>query len=388
MKKIGLKISIILIAMVLLVQMTGITSIASNLSDVNKKIEEKEEEIDGIQKEKSNAMKEVATLTAQITDYQNQIDDLDSKIKDLNSKINEAQKKVDEAQAEYDRNKELAEARLVVMQESGDTTYLDMLLTSSSITDFISNYYLASELAEADTQLLDSIEKERKEVEDAKAELENSKKELDTQKASKQSVATQLQASKSQKDAKVASLSADEKQAQAELDQFEADKREIQAELAKIAAEEAKNNGGGTVITGNPSASGYIFPVAGLSKANINNKNYPSYTGHTGVDVNINVTGRSVVAVKAGTVEKSLALKNPNGTYRSYGEYVVINHHDGTMTLYAHMLADSRRVQKGQSVSQGQVIGIVGSTGNSSGTHLHFEVLVNGRPVNPLPYLP
>ena len=388
MKKIGLKITVILIAIILLVQMTGITSIASDLSDVNKKIEQKEEEIDGIQEEKSNAMKEVATLTAQITDYQNQIDDLDSKINDLNAKINEAQKKVDEAQAEYDRNKELAEARLVVMQESGDTTYLDMLLTSSSITDFISNYYLASELAEADTQLLDSIEKERKEVEDAKAELENSKKELDTQKASKQSVATQLQASKSQKDAKVASLSADEKQAQAELDQFEADKREIQAELAKIAAEEAKNNGGGTVITGNPSASGYIFPVAGLSKANINNKNYPSYIGHTGVDVNINVTGRSVVAVKAGTVEKSLALKNPNGTYRSYGEYVVINHHDGTMTLYAHMLAGSRRVQKGQTVSQGQVIGTVGSTGNSSGTHLHFEVLVNGRPVNPLPYLP
>lgn len=388
MKKIGVKISVILIAMVLLVQITGITSIASDLSDVNKKIEEKEEEIDGIQEEKSDAMKEVATLTAQITDYQNQIDDLDSKINDLNAKINEAQKKVDEAQAEYDKNKSLAEERLVVMQESGDTTYLDMLLTSSSITDFISNYYLASELAEADTELLDSIEKERQEVENAKAELENSKKELDTQKASKQSVATQLQASKSQKDAKVASLSADEKQAQAELDQFEADKREIQAELAKIAAEEAKNNGGGTVITGNPSASGYIFPVAGLSKANINNKNYPSYIGHTGVDVNINVTGRSVVAVKAGTVEKSLALKNPNGTYRSYGEYVVINHHDGTMTLYAHMLADSRRVQKGQSVSQGQVIGIVGSTGNSSGTHLHFEVLVNGRPVNPLPYLP
>ena len=246
MKKIGVKISVILIAMVLLVQMTGITSIASDLSDVNKKIEEKEEEIDGIQEEKSDAMKEVATLTAQITDYQNQIDDLDSKINDLNAKINEAQKKVDEAQAEYDKNKSLAEERLVVMQESGDTTYLDMLLTSSSITDFISNYYLASELAEADTELLDSIEKERQEVENAKAELENSKKELDTQKASKQSVATQLQASKSQKDAKVASLSADEKQAQAELDQFEADKREIQAELARIAAEEAKNNGGGT----------------------------------------------------------------------------------------------------------------------------------------------
>lgn len=388
MKKIVLKFVGIILMIVLILQMTGITSIASDLSDVNKKIEEKEEEIDGIQEEKSDAMKEVATLTAQITDYQNQIDDLDSQISELNTKIEEAQKKVDEAQAEYDRNKELAEARLIVMQEEGETSYLEFIFSSKSITDLLSKFYLASELAEADTELLSQIEAEKQEVENAKTELENSKKELDTSKASKQSVATQLQASKNEKNAKVASLSADEKQAQAELDQFEADKREIQAELARIAAEEAKNNGGGTVITGNPSASGYIFPVAGLSRANINNKNYPSYPGHTGVDVNINVTGRSVVAVKAGTVEKSLALKNPNGTYRSYGEYVVINHHDGTMTLYAHMLAGSRRVQKGQKVSQGQVIGTVGSTGNSSGTHLHFEVLVNGRPVNPLPYLP
>ena len=168
-------------------------------------------------------------------------------------------------------------------------------------------------------------------------------------------------------------------------------KGEIQAELARIAAEEEKNrqqNGGATIITGNPSSSGYIFPVAGLSKANIRNKSYPSYAGHTGVDVNINVTGKSVVAVKDGTVVTSTALKNSNGSYRSYGEYVVINHHDGTMTLYAHMLAGSRRVSAGQTVKQGQVIGTVGSTGNSSGTHLHFEVRVNGRPVNPLPYLP
>ena len=67
---------------------------------------------------------------------------------------------------------------------------------------------------------------------------------------------------------------------------------------------------------------------------------------------------------------------------------MVINHHDGTMTLYAHMLSGSRKVSTGQSVSQGQAIGTVGSTGNSTGTHLHFEVRINGSPVNPLPYLP
>ena len=122
--------------------------------------------------------------------------------------------------------------------------------------------------------------------------------------------------------------------------------------------------------------------------ANINNKTYPSYPGHTGVDVNINVTGKNVVAVKAGTVVISTALRNSNGTYRSYGEYVVINHHDGTMTLYAHMLSGSRKVDPGDTVVQGQILGTVGSTGNSTGTHLHFEVKVNGRSVNPLPYLP
>ena len=97
--------------------------------------------------------------------------------------------------------------------------------------------------------------------------------------------------------------------------------------------------------------------------------------------------GRSVVAVKSGTVEISTALRNSNGSYRSYGEYVVINHHDGTMTLYAHMLSGSRTVSVGQEVSQGQVLGTVGSTGNSTGPHLHFEVRINGSPVNPLDYV-
>ena len=144
--------------------------------------------------------------------------------------------------------------------------------------------------------------------------------------------------------------------------------------IKKIAEEEAKRNKNNTSnnITTKPSASGYIFPVRGLSKANINNKNYPSYAGHTGVDVKIGVTGKDVVAVKAGTVVISTAKINSEGNYFSYGEYVVISHGDGTMTLYGHMLANSRKVKVGDKVSQGQTIGTVGSTGNSSGTHLHF----------------
>ena len=156
------------------------------------------------------------------------------------------------------------------------------------------------------------------------------------------------------------------------------------------------SNGIPIIASGSPSSSGYIFPVAGCSKSSIRNKSFPSYSGHTGVDVNIGVAGKSVVAVKDGVVVTSTALKNPSGNYRSYGEYIIIRHTDGTMTLYAHMLAGSRTVSVGQMVKQGQVIGTVGSTGNSTGTHLHFEVRVLSnssgkylyKVVNPIPYLP
>lgn len=135
------------------------------------------------------------------------------------------------------------------------------------------------------------------------------------------------------------------------------------------------------------SSSGFIFPVAGCSVKDIRVKRYPSYYGHTGVDINSARAKRSsVVAAKSGKVIVSEA-KISRGRYYSYGEYIVIQHSDGKQTLYAHMRPGSRTVSVGDIVKQGQVIGKVGSTGNSTGAHLHFEVKVGGRPVNPFNYL-
>ena len=135
------------------------------------------------------------------------------------------------------------------------------------------------------------------------------------------------------------------------------------------------------------SVGGYTFPVKGCSLSNIRNRSYPSYAGHTGIDINVGVKGKSVVAAKDGVVIVSEALRSSSGAYKSYGEYIMIKHSNGTVTLYGHLKAGSRKVKVGQKVSKGQVIGTVGSTGNSSGTHLHFEVRVNGNPVNPYRYL-
>lgn len=355
-------------------------------SDLDGKIKETEAELSHVEENLTGVMADIRELTAEISEYESEIYDLDLQISDLQGKISEAEENLKQAEQDYADQKEALEKRLVALYEMGETSYLDVLLSSASITDFISKYYIVSEIAEYDNNMLDEIEKNKNSIEQAKVTLENSKAEIETLKNNKQETANALKASQSTKQGYMNELTSEQKALQDQLDQFERDKQDIQRELADLARKEAAS-GGTTVIQGSPSAYGYIFPVAGLGLSNINNKNYPSYRGHTGVDVNINVIGKSVVAVKSGTVVTSKALRNSNGTYRSYGEYVVINHHDGTMTLYAHMLSGSRQVIEGQVVSQGQVIGTVGSTGNSSGPHLHFEVRKNGYCVNPLPYL-
>ena len=392
MKKICLKIlGVLIIAIISLQYNVVIGATRSELnarsSETDKKIEEAKEELENISAEKSETLQQVEELITQISSYQSEIDELDTKLSEINTQIKDAQNKIDEKQENYDEQQDLLEKRLVATYEAGETSYLDVLLSSSSLTDLISNYYLISEITESDMELMEKIEKEKQEIENAKQDLETNKQELDNTRAQKQQKTTELQNAKSQKDSYVAQLNEDEKNTQAELEQFEKDKRDIQAQLAEIARKESANTGSSNVsnIVNNPSSSGYIRPIVGYGIT----CGWMGYSGHTGVDFSgSGISGKPVLAAKAGTVVTSTALKYSNGNYRSYGEYIVINHHDGTMTLYAHGAPGSRLVSAGQSVSQGQQIMSVGTTGNSTGYHLHFEVRVNGRPVNPAPYLP
>ncbi len=392
MKKIGLKIVGIIVIAVIILQFNIVlaatkSELNASSNETDKKIEEAKEELENINSQKSETLQQVEDLIMQISSAQSEIDELDTQIADMNSQIEEAQNKINEKQENYDNQQKLLETRLVATYEAGETSFLDVLLSSESLTDLISNYYYVSQIADADISLMEQIEKEKNEIEEAKTTLETTKQELDSVRAQKQQKATELQNAKSQKDSYVAQLNEEEKNTQAELEQFERDKREIQAQLEEIARKETANSGNSNVSNtpNNPSSSGYIRPVVGYSIT----CGWMGYSGHTGVDFSgSGISGKPVLAVKSGTVVTSRALKYPNGNYRSYGEYIVINHHDGTMTLYAHGAPGSRLVREGQSVSQGQQIMSVGTTGNSTGYHLHFEVRVNGRPVNPTPYLP
>ncbi len=398
MKYVRKSISLLILTLILFSSFTYViasekTNLQQQQSTLNKQLQEATDELHSIQNQKSANIEQINNLNSQISSYEEELDQLEAQINDLNTQITTKQDEIAQKEKDYEENKQLLDKRLVAMYKTGKMSYLDVLLNAEGLSDFISKYYLISKLTEHDTALLDKIVSEKQEIEKAKTELESKRVEVQASKQTIEVRKNELASVSAQKRSVVSQLSAEERTVQEELDAIESDKAAIRRRLNQIAAQEAAaaaraSGKSASSAAASVSASGFIFPVQGLSRGNIANKNYPSYRGHTGVDVNIGVVGKRVVAVKGGTVITSTALRSSSGNYRSYGEYIVIYHGNGVATLYAHGLAGSRLVSEGQSVSQGQALMTVGSTGNSTGTHLHFEVRINGSPVNPLSYLP
>lgn len=379
-------------------------TLAASTTDLNNqkeenqnKIEESKEKKEEITAEKNQTVAEVEEISEKISDYESQISELNTKISDLNAKISESEQKLNEAQEDYTKQEELLEDRLVATYEAGETSYLDFLLSSDGIIDFISNFYLVSEIATSDAELLDSIQKQKEEIEQAKTDLENDKKELDTSKAQMQSVTTQLQQTKSEKNAKVAQLTEEEQKIQDQIDELNQANKSIDAKIQaaiKKAQEASKNNSssgssGGTSGGGQsaPSSSGFIYPVPSAYSKITTGLYYSSGQYHGAVDFgSAGINGQPIYAVADGEVIVSERLSG------SYGNYIIIMHNNGLFTLYAHGQDGSRTVSVGDTVRQGQQIMRVGTTGNSTGPHLHFEVRTSPGTyscrVNPMNYLP
>lgn len=365
-------LSILIICIFLITGMLTVTNAAnsSDLNDINKKIDETKTEISGIKKDMSDAMKQVSDLTFQIKGYEAEIDKLSEEIEKLSAELEQKEKDLTKAEEDCKKQDESLKARLVILYEAGETSYIDVLLSSDSLTDFISNFYLVEQLAEYDTELLDKLEKSRNEIEAAKKAVEEKKIEIEEAKKNKENTNNSLKQSKKIKEQKVKELTTEEKQKQAELEEFEEDKKEIEAELRRQSSNSAGNIYPGGTLAWPVPASHYV------------SCEFRGYSGHNGMDIGAN-SGSTIVAINDGVVTTSKALKNSNGSYRSYGEYIIINHGGGVVSLYAHGLAGSRKVEVGQTVTKGQAIMQVGSTGNSTGPHLHFEIVINGSYVNP-----
>ena len=410
----GLLIAIMLLQYNVIVYADEISNLKDEQSSNEGQIKEAEDKKEQVSQEKSETIKQVEEIQTQISDYENQINELDSKISDLNNQITDAENQINQKQEDYDKQQELLEKRLVATYEAGETSFLDVLLSSQSLTDLISNYYLISEIAEADTNLMQELENEKKEIENAKTTLETSKKELDSSKAEKQSMTVQLESAKAEKNTYVAQLSSQEQELQSQIDELEEANKAIDAEIKQKQAEmqrkleeykkqqansssggssggsssSGSSSSGGTSTGGGPvSNSGFIYPVPSAYSRITTRLYYSSGQYHGAVDFgSAGINGQPVYAVADGIVYTAKALTT------SYGNYVIILHDNGLYTLYAHGQAGSIRVSEGQRVKQGQQIMNVGSTGNSTGPHLHFEVRTSpglyANRVNPEKYLP
>lgn len=404
----GLIIIIFVLQFNVMVYADEITDLQNQQSSNEKKLKDAENQKEQVAQEKSETLKQVEAIETEIADYESQINELDTKITDLNNQITEAENQINQKQEDYDSQQELLEKRLVATYEAGETSFLDVLLSSKSLTDLISNYYMISEVAEADMNLMGSIENEKKEIEEAKTTLEQSKQELDTSKAEKEGMSVQLQNAKKEKNSYVAQLSSEEQDLQQQIDELAEANKSIDAEIKQKQVEMQKkleeyknasnsssssNGSSGSSSSGTStgggavSNSGFIWPVPSAYARITTEMYYSSGQYHGAVDFgSTGINGQPVYAVANGIVYTTKALTT------SYGNYVIILHDNGLYTLYAHGQQGSIRVSEGQRVTQGQQIMNVGSTGNSSGPHLHFEVrtspgLYENR-VNPVKYLP
>ena len=346
--------------------------------ELNTKIDESNTKLEYVQGEMGETLKKVEELNDSITDYEAQYSDLENQITTLENQIKNGSAQIQEIQEEYDRKEKILKRRTVALYEAGETTYLDFLLTSKSIVEFLSNYYIISEIIEYDNNLLEELDYKKTKLEEAKQKQEEQEKELRVAKNKINSTNILLNNTKILKENYMLKLTDEEKTLQEQIAQYKEEQadleRKILASINWAGTMSIKFTGGvmvwpiameGTYIT-----SGYgnrLHPIQGV------------YKNHAGIDISgSNVNGAPVVAAADGVVTYA-------GWIGGYGNCIIINHGSGIVSLYGHGSETVATV--GQVVKQGDIIMKVGSTGNSTGPHVHFEIRKNGEVVDPIPYL-
>ncbi len=303
--------------------------------------------------------------------------------------------KVDEIQqAEVEEREQYALfcQRVRAMEEAGEVSYWSILFESSDFSDLIDRIIMIDEIMEYDQKVMDyliairlRIIEEREELEVLRVEQEEIYVQQQAAKEDKVKQEAEVDKLIAQIAAKEAQLQALHNELNAAANSMDAEIRKKEQELAAVIAAanaaNAANNSGNT--SGVVSGSGYMWPLPAYDTLSslYGNRTHP-ITGlannHTGIDIPA-PSGTPILSAKSGVVLTS--------TYNSsYGNYVVVSHGDGASTLYAHM--SKRGVSEGDTVSQGAVVGYVGTTGSSTGNHLHYEIRINGSRVDPVNYYP
>lgn len=342
--------------------------------ELKEKITEAGKNIENINVELTENLELINKLDEEIYNYEEQIEIISQNLESIEKQIIEAEKYLKTIEDRYEYRKKVLETRLVTWYEAGPTQYLDVLLNSKSIVNFITNYYLIAEVAEYDKELLDNIETEKLQIEKIEQSLTASKENLKEIKSEQKKIAISLENSKVVRNSYVNKLTNEELEIKKEIDlyQEELDLVELEILLASLEQNGNLQYVGGTFAWPAPGYYTITSPY-GMRLHPV----LKSYRTHTGMDIGAPL-GSYAIAANDGIVTKS--------TYSySYGNMIMIDHGGGVKTLYAH--GSELIAQVGDVVKRGDAIMKVGSTGWSTGPHLHFEIRVNGQTIDPYPYV-
>ncbi len=396
------------------VQAETIASLQEKIESYKQKQAQAEEKIASLQDDINNEQEiqknlnvQISAIKDELSAYQQQIDlvnqqisqkqaDIDAK----NAEIDSLNAQIEQKQEEMEKTDEQFMQRLKAMYMQGETTTLGLLFGADSFSDFLTQAQVVKSVSESDAALMQLLADQKLEIEELKTkvqsaldELEAQKTELEQDKADLVTIKSSFDSQNSELTSLLAKSNANESALQesqdnlnVSLSEYNEGIKQAQAQIdAIIAANEAKRNSSGntnnTPPSGQTSSSGYIWPVAGGYVSSYFGARWGTY--HKGIDIAAPY-GTNIYASKAGTVLVSFKGYSGSG-YGGYGNVVLLDHWDGTYTLYAH--CSLRLVSVGETVSQGQVIAKVGSTGQSTGNHCHFEIRQGTTYLNPLNYV-
>lgn len=399
--------------------MLPVRTLATTIDEVQNRQEELKQEnedlqakIDALKEDEEAALAYQEELTGKIDENEQKIDQARATIEEMNGKIKELEARISLSEEKYQGTIEAFKERLKALYVSGGSSLgaLEILLDSESLSEFFTRQELVEVMAQRDQSMLDQLDAYMEETQGDREELVAAQQEVADSKKAIEAAQDELEVLYEENDLLVASLEGQQAQAQEQIAANEAEDAELQAQLEALIAErnrqeeekrqqalqnqQAQNGGsdggegatqpsGGTgvepVTPGLQSGFSPIWPLPGVGVGSITGHFGDMYFNgpHNGLDIGASY-GTPIVAAQAGEVISAQY-------HWSWGNNVLIWHNETFSTRYAHM--SSIAVSAGQYVEQGQIIGYVGSTGESFGNHLHFEVYYGGSRVDPDPYL-
>jgi murein DD-endopeptidase MepM/ murein hydrolase activator NlpD len=357
------------------------STLEEQLEQVKKEKEETKEKIDEAKKKEKEYLNQVNQVETQLLSSLDQLNGLNNSLADIKSDIDKTsinlaikENELAEINKELESKEEVLYNRVAAIYKNRDSSFFEILFRSTTFIEFLSKLKLMNLLAEQDTKIVEEIKDKRNATLSVKQSIIELKEKQDEQKGSLEKLVTQAENKKAevegvlgQKKELLSSAKADKNALIALEAQQTAKETEIQRILESLKY--------GSAPTGR-----LMWPTAGKLTSGFGMRRHPIFGSmrmHTGIDLAA-PTGTHVIAADGGQVLKV-------GYDGGYGNSILIYHGGGFATFYAHLSGFT--VSQGQMVSRGQPIGYVGSTGVSTGPHLHFEVRINGAPKNPLGYL-